>query len=77
MPALTSRTHAQGTTIVTTLPAEVTRRLGIEVGQELAWIEDGMGGFRVVRHSAPLAEALAVQEELMVVYDGVFRDLDK
>jgi len=77
MPGLTSRTRAQGASVVTTLPAEVTRRLGIEAGQELDWIEDGMGGFRVVRRSEPLAEAMAIHEELMAEYDSAFRALAK
>ena len=77
MSTLSSRTRAQGASIVTTLPAEVTRRLGITPGQALDWIEDGMGGFRVVRHSEPLAEALAIHEELMTEYDSAFRALAK
>ena len=55
---LTSRTRAQGASIVTTLPAEVVRRLGIPVGQELSGIEDGLGGFRVVPHTPELMEAM-------------------
>ena len=51
MPALLSRTRAQGASVVTTLPAEVARRLAIAPGQELQWIEDGMGGFRVIPHA--------------------------
>ena len=75
MPTLTSRTRAQGASIVTTLPAEVVRRLGIPVGQELQWIEDGLGGFRVVPHTPDLAEALEAHEEIMAEYDAVFRAL--
>lgn len=77
MGALTSRTRAQGASVVTTLPAEVVRRLGIPAGQELHWIEDGLGGFRVVPHTADLAEALEAHEEIMAKYDAVFRALAK
>ena len=77
MRALTSKTRAQGASIVTTLPAEVVRRLGIPAGQELEWIEDGMGGFRVVPHTPDLAEALEAHEEIMAEYDAVFRALAK
>lgn len=77
MPAITSRTRAQGASIVTTLPAEVVRRLGIPAGQELEWIEDGLGGFRVVPHTRELAEALEAHEEIMAEYDSVFRELAK
>ena len=58
MPTLSSTTRAQGASIVTTLPAEVVRRLGIPAGQRLDWIEDGLGGFRVVPHTEELAGAL-------------------
>jgi hypothetical protein len=77
MSKLTSRTRAQGASVVTTLPVEVVRRLGIPVGQELHWIEDGLGGFRVVPHTADLAEALEAHEEIMAEYDAVFRALAK
>jgi len=77
MSTLSSTTRAQGASIVTTLPAEVVRRLGIPPGQRLDWIEDGLGGFRVVPHSEDLTEAIAAHETIMVEYDGVFRELAK
>lgn len=75
MATLTSRTRAQGASLVTTLPAEVVRRLGIPAGQELDWIEDGLGGFRVVPHTPELTEALDAHEAVMAEYDAVFRKL--
>ncbi|MEO7039460.1 MAG: hypothetical protein ABI186_05450 [Candidatus Elarobacter sp.] len=63
--------------MVTTLPGEVTRRLGLTAGQELDWIEDGLGGFRVVPHSEELASAIAAHEQIMAEYDSVFRQLAK
>lgn len=75
MSGLTSKTRAQGASVVTTLPAEVVRRLGIPAGQELEWIEDGLGGFRVVPHTPELSEALDAHEEIMAEYDSVFRKL--
>ena len=77
MSTLSSTTRAQGASVVTTLPAEVVRRLGIPAGQRLDWIEDGLGGFRVVPHSEDLAEAVVAHEEIMAEYDGVFRELAK
>ena len=77
MPTLSSTTRSQGASIVTTVPAEVVRRLGIPPGQRLDWIEDGLGGFRVVPHSEDLAEATNAHEEIMAEYDGVFRELAK
>lgn len=75
MTRLTSRTRAQGASVVTTIPAEVVRRLGIPAGQELEWIEDGLGGFRVVPKSDALSEALDAHEKIMEEYDSVFREL--
>ena len=77
MGILTSKTRAQGASVVTTLPAEVVRRLGIPPGQELEWIEDGMGGFRVVPHTPELTAALEAHAEVMAEYDSVFRALAK
>ncbi len=77
MPTLISKTRAQGASVVTTLPAEVVRRLAIPPGQELQWIEDGMGGFRVVPHTPEMAAALEAHEQIMTEYDTVFRALAK
>lgn len=75
MALLTSKTRPQGASVVTTLPAEVVRRLGIRPAQELAWIEDGAGGFRVVPYSTDTAAALTTHEQIMAEYDPVFRAL--
>ena len=77
MAKLTSKTREQGASLVTTLPAEVVRRLGIPAGQELEWIEDGLGGFRVVPRSPELSDAVNAHEEIMAEYDSVFRELAK
>lgn len=75
MSSLISRLRSQGASVVTTVPAEVARRLGVSEGEELEWIEDGMGGFRVVPRSEDLSEALDSHEEIMSEYDSVFRKL--
>lgn len=72
---LTSRVREQGASIVTTIPAEVARRVGVTAGQELEWIEDGMGGFRVVRRTPELAQAMEAHEAIMAEYDSLFREL--
>ncbi len=77
MASPSSKTRAQGASVVTTLPAEVVRRLAIRPGQELDWIEDGMGGFRVVLHTPETAAALEAHEQIMAEYDTVFRALAK
>lgn len=75
--ALISRTRAQGASVVNTLPAEVVRRLGITPGQELQWIEDGLGGYRVVPYTVELQDAMAAHEAVMAEYDSAFRELAK
>jgi antitoxin component of MazEF toxin-antitoxin module len=77
MQSLLSRIRSQGASVVTTLPAEVARRLGVSAGQELEWIEDGMGGFRVVPHTPETREALDAHARIMAEYDSVFRTLAK
>jgi antitoxin component of MazEF toxin-antitoxin module len=77
MAILLSKTRPQGASVVTTLPAEVARRLSVSPGQELEWIEDGMGGFRVIPHTPETAEALAAHARIMAEYDSVFRALAK
>jgi bifunctional DNA-binding transcriptional regulator/antitoxin component of YhaV-PrlF toxin-antitoxin module len=75
MDAITSRTRAQGASVITTVPAEAARRMGLEPGQDLQWIEDGLGGFRVVPHSAETAEGLEAHARVIAEYDSVFRAL--
>lgn len=77
MAALTTTVRQQGNSTVTTVPSEVVRRLAIEVGAELTWIEDGLGGFRVVPMGPDTAKAVAVHEKIMQKYDAAFRSLAK
>lgn len=74
---LTSTTRQQGASTVTTVPGEIVRRLGIRPGEDLAWVEDGFGGFRVTRYSAETQAALEQHESIMNKYDSVFRALAK
>lgn len=75
MSTITTKTRAQGASIVTTLPAEIIRRLGIQPGDELAWTEDGLGGFRVAPLSEQTQRVIDAHERIMNEYDGVFRAL--
>ena len=77
MPILTSTVRQQGNSTVTTIPAELVRRLGIEPGSDLTWVEDGLGGFRVSAASPGLAKIVELHEEVMRKYDSVFRALAK
>lgn len=75
MPILSSTARDQGASIVTTLPAEVVRRLDIAAGERLYWIGDGLGWFRVVPQSDGTDRAVAAHEEVMSEYEAVFRQL--
>lgn len=75
MSTLRSKIRRQGNSTVTTIPAEVVRRLDLPEGQELEWIEDGYGGFRVVPHSPRLEEVDAAHARPMAHYDATFRRL--
>ena len=74
---LTSRTRAQGGSITTTVPTEATRRMGLEPGAELYWIEDGVGGYHVTTVNPETVEALKAHEEIMAEYPEVFAALAK
>lgn len=77
MPALITTVRQQGSSAVTTLPNEIVRRLGIGVGSTLAWVEDGLGGFRVSPFVAETEQAVELHEGIMKKYDAVFRALAK
>ncbi len=75
MATLTTKTRAQGSSVVTTLPSEVVRRLGINAGEALSWVEDGMGGFHVSPHGPDVERFLDANERMMSRYSSVFRKL--
>ena len=77
MAVLTITVRQQGNSIVTTLPAEIVRRLALDVGAELTWVEDGLGGFRVSPMGADTAKAVELHETIMQKFDAAFRALAK
>jgi len=77
MTTLVSKLRTQGASTITTVPTEITRRLGLSGGDSISWVEDGFGGFRVGRFSADTAEALEQHEAIMEKFDSVFRALAK
>ncbi len=77
MPVLLSKLRAQGASTVTTIPSEITRRLGLDEGDTISWVEDGFGGFRVSRFAADTADAIKQHEAVMERFDSVFRALAK
>ncbi|MDQ6717463.1 MAG: hypothetical protein M3Z17_03825 [Gemmatimonadota bacterium] len=77
MGTLVSKLRSQGASTVTTIPSEIVRRLGVSDGDELAWVEDGLGGFRVSSFSAQTAAAVEKHEAIMSKFDSVFRVLAK
>lgn len=77
MSTLTSRARAQGGSVSTTIPTEVARRMGVSPGDELFWVEDGMGGYRVSAVNPERAAMLRAHEEVMAEYRDVFAALAK
>lgn len=74
---LKTKTRAQGGSVVATLPAEVTRRLAVQPGQELYWREAGPGTYLVTALDPEQANALKVMEEAVEQYREVFDALAK
>jgi hypothetical protein len=74
---LTSKTRAQGGSVSTTIPTEAVRRMGLGVGEELYWVEDGMGGYHVTPTSPERTALLEAHEEIMAEYREVFATLAK
>lgn len=77
MGTLVSKLRRQGSSTVTTIPGEIVRRLSVVDGDELAWVEDGFGGFRVSTFSPDTAAAIEQHEAIMSKFDSVFRVLAK
>ena len=77
MPILTSKARAKGGSLFTTIPAEVIRRMGVKSGDELYWIEDGMGGYRVFASNPERTAMLRAHAEIMDEYRDVFAELAK
>ena len=77
MSILTSKARAQGGSLSTTIPTEVTRRMGVNSGDELYWVEDGMGGYRVTANNPERAAMLKAHAEIMDEYRDVFAALAK
>jgi putative addiction module antidote len=77
MPVLTSKARAQGGSVSTTIPTEATRRMGVNPGDELFWVEDGEGGYRVSASNPTRAAMLRAHGEIMDEYRDVFAALAK
>jgi putative addiction module antidote len=77
MPILTSKARAQGGSVSTTIPAEAVRRMGLNPGDELYWVEDGMGGYHVSASDPARAAMLRAHAEIMDEYRDVFAALAK
>ena len=74
---LSTKTRAQGGSLATSIPAEVTRRLGLSPGTELFWVDDGQGGYRVYPGGDKTRRILEAHEAAIADYRDVFRELAK
>ena len=74
---LTSKTRAQGGSVVATLPAEVARRLAVQPGQVLYWREASPGAYLVSALDPANVATLDALEESIEQYREVFATLAK
>lgn len=61
--------------MVTSIPNEVVRRLGVKPGDALYWIEQESGHFVVSTLDPETVEALRISEEASTKYRGVLKSL--
>ena len=74
---LKSRTRVQGGSLVTTLPAEVVRRMSIGPDDDLYWRETAPGVYTVTVLDPGQATALEAHERILEKYKDVFAALAK
>lgn len=74
---LSTRTRAQGGSLATSIPAEVSRRMALKPGTELFWVADGEGGYRVVPGGDKTRRLIEAHEEAITEYREVFQELAK
>jgi hypothetical protein len=77
MSILTSKARTQGGSVSTTIPTEASRRMGVRSGDELFWVEDGMGGYHVTASNPDRGAMLRAHAEIMDEYRDVFAALAK
>jgi putative addiction module antidote len=74
---LTSKTLGQEGSVTVTIPIEVVRKLGLQPGDELFWVEDSTGGYHVTPLDPERQEMLKAHEEIIREYRDVFSALSK
>ena len=72
---ITSRTRQQGGSVTTTIPTEVARKMGLQAGEELFWVEDGSGGYHIVPMRPDIREILEAHKDVLSEYRQVFKSL--
>ena len=72
---ISTTARTQDGSLATSIPAEVSRRLGINPGTELVWIEDGQGGYRLYSGGEKTRRILEAHDAAIADYGAVFREL--
>lgn len=72
---LTSKMRARGDAVSTTVPTEARRRMGLNPGDELYWVENGAGGYHVSPVNPQRAAMLRAHAEVMAEYRDIFAAL--
>lgn len=77
MKILKSKIRSRDGSVVTTIPGEAAHRLGISPGDDLYWLVDDEGGYRVCRVSPERLEMLKAHDAAIAEYGDVFSALAK
>lgn len=72
---LTSTARALTETVSIPIPPEAARRMGVSAGDEIYWVEDGLGGYHVSPVNPERAALLRAHEEILIEYRDVFAAL--
>jgi len=75
MRILTSKARAKGGSVSTTIPVEAARRMGVNPGDELYWVEDGLGGYHVAVATPQRAALMRAHADVADEYRSVFAAL--
>ena len=66
-----SKVGGQEGSLTTDIPAGIAQKLDVRPGNEIVWIEDGAGGYRVMPLD-DMREMLLIHEEIIGEYEEVF-----
>jgi bifunctional DNA-binding transcriptional regulator/antitoxin component of YhaV-PrlF toxin-antitoxin module len=72
---ISTKIRMRSGSMITPIPDEVVRRLGVKPGEALYWIEPESGHFVVSTLDPETVEALRISEEVTAKYRDVLKSL--